>query len=136
MGWRFRDRLSVIVHTPKNPSNLEWQGLLRDRALHGRDSNERTLIVSYGGGPDADQRKLLSREMDGRAAPTVIMTKSAMVRAIASALLFFNRQMKVVGIDERELAYQFLGFSPDESRIADRLRAELELELGIAKLCA
>lgn len=59
------------------------------------------------------------------------MTKSVLVRAISSALPFFNRDMKVVGLGERDLAYEFLALTAQERDVAERLRKELELELGL-----
>ena len=131
MAWRFEGRLTVVVHGQKNPSNLEWQSMLRDETARGRSENGRTLIVSYGGGPDGRQRELLTQQMTTRPAPTCIMTSSPLVRAITSALLFFNRGMKVVGLEERNRAYDFLSLSAPERDAADRLRRELETEIGI-----
>lgn len=131
MAWRVAGRLTVIVHGPTNPSNLEWQGLLTSGASRGLRGNGRTLVVSYGGGPDGHQRELLAEAMGRGPTPTCIMTKSALVRAIATALLYFNRTMKVVGLDDRKQAYEFLGLSSDEREAADRLRVELETELGL-----
>jgi hypothetical protein len=131
MSWRFEGRLTVVVHGAENPSNLEWQRMLTDETSRGPTENGRTLIVSYGGGPDGRQRELLGRQIIRRPAPTCIMTKSALVRAITSALLFFNRNMKVVGLEEREAAYEFLSLSAQEREAADRVRKELEAELGL-----
>lgn len=132
MAWRFEGRLTVVVHGRKNPSNLEWQTMLRDESAHGQPADGRTLIVSYGGGPDGHQRQLLGKQIGNKPSPTCIMTASALVRAITSTLLFFNRNMKVVGIDDREGAYAFLNLNPAERQTADKIRAELEvlLELG------
>lgn len=132
MAWRFDGHLMVVVHGPKNPSNLEWQRMLKDEVEHGRDEHKRTLIVSYGGGPDGEQRKVLARQMNNDSGPTCIMTRSALVKAIASALLYFNRRMKVVGLGDRQSAYDFLGLSSDERTTADRARAELEAQLGLS----
>src|SRR3954468_13418638 len=95
MAWRFEGRLMVIVHGPSNPSNLEWQSLLTDEAAHADSQKERKMIVSYGGGPDGHQREILARQIGNKPVPTCILTKSAMVRAITAALLFFNQRMKV-----------------------------------------
>jgi hypothetical protein len=132
MSWRFEGRLTVVVHGAESPSNLEWQRLLTDGAARGPLENGRTLIVSYGGGPDGHQRELLGQQMARKPAPICILTKSALVRAIASALLFFNRNMKVVGLEDSERAYEFLGLTAQERDTANRLRRELESELGLA----
>ncbi len=130
MAWRFQGRLTIVLHGPHNPSNLEWQNMLRDEAARGHVEHGRTLIVSYGGGPDGPQRELLGKQIGRKPAPTAIMTKSAIVRAITSALLFFNRTMKVFGLEERNGAYDFLGLTRLERETADRIRSELEREVG------
>jgi hypothetical protein len=130
MSWRFRGRLTLVVHGPKNPSNLEWRDMLRDEAALGIVEDSRTLIVSYGGGPDGAQRELLSQQMVRKSGPTAIMTKSPIVRAITAALLFFNRSMKVFSLEERKAAHDFLALSAEEREWVDRTRAELEHELG------
>ncbi|MEI9953047.1 MAG: hypothetical protein WDO74_29725 [Pseudomonadota bacterium] len=132
MSWRFEGRLTVVVHSAENPSNLEWQRMLTEESARGQLEDGRTLIVSYGGGPDGHQRELLGRQIGRTPAPTCIMTKSVLVRAITAALLFFNRNMKVVGLEERDRAYAFLGFSAQERDTADRLRRELEAEISLA----
>ncbi len=134
MAWRFEGRLTVLVHGAENPSNLEWQRMLTDEAARGLVDNGRTLIVSYGGGPDGPQRELLGRQIMRGPTPTCIMTKSALVRAITSALLFFNRNMKIVGLEDRDRAYDFLHLAPAERDAATRLRRELEAELDLGKV--
>ncbi|HET7538994.1 MAG TPA: hypothetical protein VFK05_03955 [Polyangiaceae bacterium] len=136
MAWRFEGRLTVVVHGPENPSNLEWQRMLTDETARGFPEDGRTLIVSHGGGPDGQQRELLGQQILRKPSPTCIMTKSALVRAITSALLFFNRNMKVVGLEERDLAYDFLGLSAQERDRVNELRKELEAELGLGKAAA
>lgn len=133
MAWRFEGRLTVVLHGPRNPSNLEWQSMLRDEAARSKPDNGRTLVISYGGGPDGRQRDLLAQQMQTKSVPTCIMTSSAMVRAITAALLFFNRNMKVVGLDERERAYDFLNLSAPEREAAERARRELEATVGIVQ---
>jgi hypothetical protein len=132
MTWHFEGRLFVVVHGPRDPSNLEWQRMLKEEVERGRGQPMCTLVVSYGGSPNGEQRKLLERQMDHNSGPTCVMTKSTIVKAIAAALLFFNRRLKVVGLDENAEAYSFLGLSAAERALADRVRRQCELELGLA----
>jgi hypothetical protein len=134
MAWRFDGRMTIVVHGASNPSNLEWQGMLRDQAVRGPKSNDCTLVVSYGGGPDGRQRELLSKQMGNHPAPISVMTKSVIVRAIAVALRFFNRDMKVFGLEERKSAYDFVNLLGQERETADRIVRELEAELGLTAL--
>jgi hypothetical protein len=64
-------------------------------------------------------------------APTVVMTGSALVRGITSAMTFFNPHMKAVNIYDTELAFEHLGLTPEERSKAQQLRRELSLELGL-----
>src|SRR5262245_56575650 len=112
MAWRVEGRLMVVVHGPQSPSTLEWEGVLRDdllRTKSGHEGERCTLVSTHGGGPDGDQRKRLQEQMDHQFAPTCIMTKSVLVRGIVSALSFFNRRMKMVGLEDREAALEHLG---------------------------
>lgn len=131
MGWRFHGRVLVVVHSSRNPTNVEWQGLIRDNIERGASQPLRVMVVSHGGGPDVDQRKQLALALRTIAAPTVVMTASALVRGITTALGFFNRRMKSVDLEDMEGAYRFLELSGEERQSAARLRRELELELGI-----
>jgi hypothetical protein len=131
MSWRFEGRLNIVVHGPENPSNLEWQGMLTDQTVRTQKKDACTLVVSYGGGPDGRQRERLATQMGEHPTPICVMTKSVIVRAIAAALVFFNRNLKVFGIDERKSAYDFLNLSGHERETADRVRRELETELGL-----
>jgi hypothetical protein len=129
----------VVVHGPQSPTPLEWEGVLRDdllRVKSGHKAERCTLVITYGGGPDGGQRKRLAEQMDHHFAPACIMSGSALVRGIVSALSFFNRRMKIVGLEDREAAFEHLGLTQAERLTADRLRSELEAELGLIILRA
>lgn len=131
MGWRFHGRLLVVVHTKHNPTKVEWQSLIRDNIERAAGQPLRVMVVSHGGGPDVDQRKQLAEALKSIAAPTVVMTASALVRGITSALGFFNRRMTSVALDDMEGAFRFLELTGDERQVASRTRRDLEQELGI-----
>jgi hypothetical protein len=132
VAWKFEGRLSVMVHGPVNPTNLEWQRFLRD-AVDGRTGTHwRNLVVSYGGRPDGEQRKQLAEMLKGRAAPTAIMTGNAVVRAAVVAISFFNRKMKAFALDDFDGACSYLELTPDERRRARAFLAELTQALGLS----
>jgi hypothetical protein len=131
MAWRFDKRLLVVVHGPLSPTNLEWQRLLTEALERGNEAERRIMVVSYGGGPDVDQRKRLSSIIGSTPALTVIMTNSALGRGITTALTFFNRRMKAVDVNDFEKAFAHLELSTDERATAQRLRSELERELKL-----
>ena len=131
VAWKFAGRLSVMIHGPGNPTNLEWQRFLRDAVDRGTGTHWRNLVVSYGGRPDGEQRKLLAEMLKGRAAPTAIMTGSGVARAAVLAMSFFNRQMKAFAMEDFDGACSYLGLSADERDRAQRMRSELTQELGL-----
>src|SRR5688572_15125155 len=132
VAWRFEGRLSVMLHGPGNPTNLEWGRFLRDAIDHGTGPHWRNLGLSYGGRPDGEQRKQLAEMLKGRAAPTAIMTSSPLVRAAVLAVSFFNRQMKSFGLDDFDAACSHLGLSAVERERARAFRVELLAELGLS----
>jgi hypothetical protein len=131
VAWKFDGRLSVMIHGPGNPTNLEWQRFLRDAVDRGTGTHWRNLVVSYGGRPDGEQRKQLAEMLKGRAAPTAIMTSSGIARAAVLALSFFNRQMRAFGMDDFDGACSYLALTAHERERAQRMRVELTQELGL-----
>jgi hypothetical protein len=131
LAWRFDGRLLVAVHGFKSPSNLEWQRFLNECVAHGAGSHWRILIVSHGGGPDGDQRKQLGRVIGPSPAPTAVMTASALVRGITSAMTFFNPHMKAFNLGDAEAAFKHLDLTADERSRMLQMRREVSLELGL-----
>jgi hypothetical protein len=131
MAWRFEGRVAIVVHTAKSPSNLEWQRFLTEAAERASGAPKRVVVVSHGGTPDGDQRKQLMRAFQSDPAPTAILSKSGLMRAVTSALSFFNPKMMSAGLDEGDRAFAFLGLTGDERVAVQRARSDLESELGL-----
>lgn len=128
MAWNHEARLSIVVHSKSPPSSLEWLRFLNhNRELAGRDL--RVLVCTYGGGPDADQRRDLAEAVGHVIVPTVIMTNSLIARGIVGALNWFNPSIKVLPIDADLAAHRFLNLTTAESARALVLRKMLEREL-------
>jgi hypothetical protein len=132
MAWRFVGRLGVIVHGEKPPSNLEWHTFLKDASAHSARGDGRVMVVSYGGGPDGEQRQALSKAVGHSPAPTVIMTGSIIMRSIVAAITFFNRKTMAVGLHDHDQACAYLGLSGEERGVTSATRRELEAELGLS----
>lgn len=131
LAWQMEGRLIVAVHTRENPSRLEWTRFINGTALARPTQTEgRVLVVSYGGSPDAAQRKELADAVK-HPFPTVIMTSSVMLRSLGAALAFFNRRVKVVGIEEHDQAVRYLELTPAESVTVRQIRFALERRLEI-----
>ena len=131
LAWEMEGRLIVAVHTRRNPSESEWSRFINTYLSRPRPPDTRVLVVSYGGAPDAAQRKQLADALKVPA-PTAIMTASVVLRSLGTAFAFFNRQMKIVGIDEHDAACRYLGLSQEEAMRVRKLRSSLEQRLELA----
>ena len=132
MGWRFEGRLVVAVHTKASPSNGEWQRFLNEAVRAGVDSSFRLFVVSHGGGPDGEQRRMLAGVVNkANPPPMAMLTDSKLVRALMFAFSFINRTAKVLGLGDADAAFDFLGLDTQQRESARRLRRELEAELGV-----
>jgi hypothetical protein len=131
MAWRFEGRLAIAVHGFKSPSIAEWKRFLDAGAAHGLGSHLRILIVSHGGGPDAEQRKLLGEAIGSTPAPTIVLTSNALIVAISQAVTLFNPHLKVMRLTDGEAAYRKLGLTDDERTWMQKTRRELAIELGL-----
>ena len=131
MAWRFEKRLLVLVHGARGPTDLEWQRLLTETLELGDEAERRIMVVSYGGAPDVDQRKRLASIIGSTPSLTVVMTSSALGRAVTSALSFFNRRMKAVDLNDFEGAFAHLRVNADDRATMRRLRSDLERALEI-----
>jgi hypothetical protein len=132
MAWRFQGRLVVVVHSQASPSNGEWQRFLNDCTHAGVDGGFRLFVVSYGGGPDGEQRRAVAEIVKKSTPPPVAMlTNSKLVRALMFAFSFINRSTKVLALEDSDAAFDFLGLDGKERDTARRLRRELEIELAL-----
>lgn len=143
MAWAFVGRLTIVVHGPRNPTAHEWERFLtetiarrseawgKDPRSGARGAVARVLVVSYGGVPDGDQRKKLTATIERNAAPTVVMTDSALMLGVSRVLAFFNPTQKTVPLAAEREALDFLDLGADERATARQLRAKLESELEI-----
>jgi hypothetical protein len=130
MAWRNEGRLAIVVHGPRSPSNLEWARYLKD--FRETPADVRVLVYSLGGGPDGAQRAELTEILKHRKMPAVILTRSAIIRAVGAALSWFNHGLKILGYEAHEAAFVHLGLSADERERAIVLRRELEAAVGSA----
>jgi len=132
MAWRFEGRLVVAVHTKTSPSNGEWQRFLNEAVRVGVDGNFRLFVVSYGGGPDGAQRRMLAGIVNkANPPPMAMLTDSKLIRALMFAFSFINRTAKVLALDAADAAFDFLGLDAEQRETVRRLRRELEAELGL-----
>ena len=120
-------RLIVSVQAAESPGDQEWSEYLE--WLQNGDvpvTESRTLVRSFGGGPNALQREQLTEVVGGKASrpKSVVLTESLVVRGIGLALTWFNMSLRVLAPDEMERAIQYLELDEAEAVYARRLLDE------------
>jgi hypothetical protein len=93
MGIRVIDRLVLVVYGIAGPTDADWIEYLGVVERSGLDRTAH-LIVTDGGGPTAAQRRLLYGLLAGRTRPVAVVSGSLQVRAIVTAMSWFNRSIR------------------------------------------
>jgi hypothetical protein len=112
MAWAIVDGIGVIVHGSGTPSKDEWEEWLAE--YRRRSSTlEGVFIYSFGGGPTSAQRTQLLQIVDKlqHVPQTIMVTGSAMVRGIITALSWFiapPKRAKVFAPTDLEAAFAAL----------------------------
>jgi hypothetical protein len=134
MRWAIVDGIGVIVHGSGTPSNDEWQEWLSE---YRRRSSELdgVFIYSFGGGPTSAQRTRLLEIVEKlqHVPQTIMVTSSAMVRGIITALSWFvapRKRAKVFAPADLEAAFSALGMSEPRRDRVYRQIAELADTVG------
>jgi hypothetical protein len=122
MRWAIVDRIAILVHGSGTPSNDEWQAWLREYQQRKAEF-QGLLIYSLGGGPSSAQRTELREVVETleHVPQTVIVTSSAIVRGIVTALTWFISQRnraKLFAPAKLEDAFAALGLTEAERRRA------------------
>lgn len=119
--------LVVSRESFESPRDEEWEEFLRVLRTRGEHfASLKILVVTDGGGPNADQRKRLEAVLKGRAVRVAIVTDSAKSRFIASAVSLFNRDHRGFSKAEIQSAYGHLGLSPKERQMCEAALRELD----------
>ncbi len=126
MAWSTHGELLLLAHDQHRPADDEWRDWLR--AYETRSPHIRGVLVrTLGGGPSSSQRKELVQAMQAQTipTPTAILTSSAIVRGVLTALSWFlpaERLPKTFTLDDVVAALAFLGV---DAAAEGGVRAEL-----------
>jgi hypothetical protein len=122
----FEDDLLIGVHNASTPTDEEWgiyldvcvDMLARERTAGGKGKG-RQLIITDGGGPNLEQRRLAQRVAGDARLPVAVISTSRLVRFIVTALVVTrtNSLVRAFAPDQTHDAYEYL-------RIADRETVE------------
>lgn len=129
--WRRMGRLTVTVHTASVPADDEWAAYIAQVRDHLPLETQRGLVVSAGGSPNGAQRKMMIEQLDGAKVPIAILTNSLLMRSAATAVSWFNPQLKVFGPDDLERALSYLDLTSWERSETLRTVAEFQNKLQL-----
>lgn len=98
----------LYMHTSRAPNPSEWadaMSILAGAARRNGIQHLRGLVITDGGGPDADMRAQLKELYDRErlAMPTAVVAASVLVRSIVGAISWFSpsiRSFSFRGFDE------------------------------------
>ena len=89
MAVKVVDRLFLVVYGARAPSEDEWGDYLKNVEHHGVVSTTQ-LVVTDGGAPTSAQRRSLDDLFAGRYVPVAVVSGSFPVRAMVTAMSWFN----------------------------------------------
>jgi len=123
------------MHTTQSPSTAEWKASIEAmRAYAEQHKNSldryRGLVFTDGGAPSALQRGDLNEIYGGRPIKVAVIASSAFVRAVITALTWFNLKIKAFAPKEVLEAFDHIGIrAPEQKQLWQQL-SEMEAECG------
>lgn len=121
--------LVLFLHTNRTPTPAEWadaMALLGGAMRKSGPQSLRSLVITDGGGPDADMRAQLKElyERQRFAMPTAVLAASVLVRGIVGAISWFSPSIRSFSPRGLGAALGFLEVpSSAQARILDAARA-------------
>lgn len=123
--------LIVLVHSKNQPTEAEWNALLDvQRSM----PDARTLVVTDGGGPSNKQRMQINQiiKETGKRPRVAVVSSSAFVRGIVSALNWFNPEIKTFPPDALTEAIKYLEAPEARASVLLKLVEQMRVELNAA----
>jgi hypothetical protein len=131
VAFKLVDNVIVAAYGRNSPTDEEARQMADFFRQIIAEPNLKSLSYTPGGAPTATQRRLLQDVMNGRELLAAVVTSSALVRGIVTAVSWFNRKMKVFSSHEEEDAFRYLGIPETQFETfrgeAKRLQKEVSL---------
>jgi hypothetical protein len=140
MAWSVLADLLLVVHDEHAPGDAEWDRWLRAYAAGAADFRA-MIVYSAGGGPTSAQRKRLLETISRlpRAPAAFMVTSSALVRGVVTALSWFLRpahRAKTFRLDELDRVFGLLDLDAAARRATkleiDTLMGALATRVGLS----
>jgi hypothetical protein len=129
MMWEQQGNVFMMLHRAEDPNEDEWRDFMETFKKLEFDK-VRQLVFTDGGGPNAKQRQMINDVLAGRTTLIAVVSPSTKVRAICTALSWFNKKMAAFAPEETPLALRHIGVVSTLEveqvwRLAFRLRDKL-----------
>ncbi len=129
MTFKLIDRLFIVVYGAEEVTDEEWTSYLEVVESHGIDRTTQ-LIFTDGGGPNAAQCMYLNNLLAGRSPPVAVVSASAEIRGVVTALSWFNRKIRAFSPSGLREAIAYLQIPPDRLGLIEREAAKLRRSLS------
>jgi len=131
MLWSVIDHVTVVVHDARQPMSEEWTAYV-DHFRARVDGPHSVLVYTLGGGPSGMQRAELLEVMahSERPTPVFIVSSSAVVRGIVTAMNWFlraDRRPKTYPVADLARAFTDMQLEPAACK---RIRAAIDAHLA------
>lgn len=122
--------LFFVLHTGAMPTEEEWASYMVTCRRVPME-RMRSFIITDGGSPNAKQRQEVNDNLKGRKSIAAVVSGSAMVRGVVTALTWFNAGIKVFSPEESVAALKYLGLDKREDlEFVWKTVLELKIQLG------
>jgi hypothetical protein len=121
------DRLFIVVYAA-NPTDAEWSEYMRLVEQHGIDRTMQ-LIFTDSATPSAAQRRRLEEMLEDRNVPVAVVSASAKVRTLVTAMSWFNRRIRAFQPAAIRDAIAYLEIPASRTELIEREGRKLREEL-------
>ncbi len=120
----------LVAHTAKPPNEEEWNAYVGAVQVHDIEKL-RSLVFTDGGAPNTAQRGQLNDALKGKTSIGAVVSPSALVRGVVTALRWFNPKIKAFAPDQVDAAFAYLAIrDPRDTALLRAGMAELRVRLG------
>lgn len=121
---------AVAVHLAK-ATDAEWARYAEELAKVGKGGARSLLVIADGPGPTPAQRRMMKDEDWFKTFRTAVVTKSPVVRVIASVIAWVTPNMFVFAPDQIQAAFECLSIPEDaRPRVLDEIASMRARILG------
>jgi len=118
--WKGSRTVCVTLHGTQTPSDAEWDTVLEGMRRFGEETGNDfarlcCLALTDSGGPNAKQRAAVAAILNGQSSRVAVVSGGGpLVRAVVTALSWFNPDTKMFAPDKADAIREHLRLSHDD----------------------